>query len=148
LGGDAGDPGVPTINAKNVDGGPPWEAVPKIQERPPSTLRNVDGGLPWEAMLETRERPPSMLETSTMSPLGGDDRDPGAPTINARNIMAAQIPKGIKPITSWLLRQSQQIESVYRHRSLTLRVAERSTWWRTVRNSQIRRTKKSIGRLT
>jgi hypothetical protein len=37
-----GDPAVPTINVKKVDGGPPWE-VPKlvIQKRPPSTLRNV-----------------------------------------------------------------------------------------------------------
>jgi hypothetical protein len=62
LGGGDGYPGAPSINAKNVDGGPPWEVV-----------------------LEDWERPPSTQETLMVGPLGGGDRDPRAPTINARN---------------------------------------------------------------
>jgi hypothetical protein len=68
LGGDVGDPGAPTTNAKNIDSGPPrrrcwrsrsvhhqrkkhrwwapWEAMPGIRECPPSTLKNIDGGPP------------------------------------------------------------------------------------------------------
>jgi hypothetical protein len=34
----------------------------EIREHPPLTLKNVDGGPPWEAMLEIREHPPSMLK--------------------------------------------------------------------------------------
>jgi hypothetical protein len=44
LGGVAGDPGAPTINMKNVDGGPHWEALLEIRDSPPSTLKNVDDG--------------------------------------------------------------------------------------------------------
>jgi hypothetical protein len=62
LGGDAGGPGAPTINTKNVDGGP-LEVVPEVQERPPSTEK-----------------------MSMVGPLGGGVRGPGAPTINAKNI--------------------------------------------------------------
>jgi hypothetical protein len=38
---------------------PPWE-VPEleIRDRPPSMLRNIDGGPPWEVLTEIRERPP------------------------------------------------------------------------------------------
>jgi hypothetical protein len=37
LGGNAEGSGAPTINVKNIDGGPSWEAVPEVQERPPTT---------------------------------------------------------------------------------------------------------------
>jgi hypothetical protein len=63
LGGGAKDLGAPTINTKNVNGGPPWEALREIWERPSLTHK-----------------------MSTTGPLGGDVRDPGAPTINAKNI--------------------------------------------------------------
>jgi hypothetical protein len=46
LGGGVGGPRAPTINAKNIDGGPPWEAVMEMRERPPSMLRNVNCGPP------------------------------------------------------------------------------------------------------
>jgi hypothetical protein len=60
------------------------EALSKIRERPPSTLRNINGRAPWEAMTEIRERPLSTLKNINGRPLGGDARDPGAPTINAK----------------------------------------------------------------
>jgi hypothetical protein len=63
LGGDAGDPRPPTINAKKHRRWPPWEAV-----------------------LETSERPPSMQKRSMVAPLGGTVGDLGAPNINAKNI--------------------------------------------------------------
>jgi hypothetical protein len=63
LGGGVGGPGALTINAKYVDGGPPWEVMTEI----------------WE-------RASSMQETSMASPLGGDVGDPGVPTINAKNV--------------------------------------------------------------
>jgi hypothetical protein len=63
VGGDAGDPGTLTINTKNVDGGPPWEATSEI-----------------------REHSPSKQKMSTAGPLRGDAGDPGAPTINAKNV--------------------------------------------------------------
>jgi hypothetical protein len=50
-------------------------------------------------------------------------------------------------ITPWLFRQRQQIQSTSRHRSTTLRAVEKSTWWGTERNSQIRWSKGSNGRL-
>jgi hypothetical protein len=31
LGGDVGDPGVPTTYPEDVDGGPPWEAMPETK---------------------------------------------------------------------------------------------------------------------
>jgi hypothetical protein len=60
----AGDLRASTINAKKHRWRVPWE-VPKleIQERPPSVLRNIDG-----------------------RPLASVDGDPGAPTINVRNV--------------------------------------------------------------
>jgi hypothetical protein len=104
FGGGARDPRAPTINAKNVDGRPPgrrcrrsesihnqrrkcrrrppWEVVPEIWERPPSTLKNVNSGPPWEAVTEIREHPPSTQTNINGGPLGGGARDPGAPTIN------------------------------------------------------------------
>jgi hypothetical protein len=42
--------------------------------------------MPWETVTEIQEHPPLMQETTTVGPLGGDARDSGAPTINARNI--------------------------------------------------------------
>jgi hypothetical protein len=41
-----GGPEVPTINAKKRRWWAPWEAVPEVQECPPSTLRNIDDGPP------------------------------------------------------------------------------------------------------
>jgi hypothetical protein len=38
----------------------------------------------WEAVPKIRERPPSMLKMSSANPLGGADRDLGAPIINAK----------------------------------------------------------------
>jgi hypothetical protein len=38
---------------------------------------------PWEAMSEIQERPSSMQEMLTASPLGGDIREVGVPTMNA-----------------------------------------------------------------
>jgi hypothetical protein len=63
---DVGDTGAPTINAKkcrrrNILRS--RNAMSRIRERPPSTLKNVDGG-----------------------PLRGAEGDPGASTINARNV--------------------------------------------------------------
>jgi hypothetical protein len=56
-----------------------------MQERPPSTLKNVNDGPPWEVPeLEIRECLPLMLKASTTGPMGGADRDPGAPTINVK----------------------------------------------------------------
>jgi hypothetical protein len=37
-------------------------------------------------MSEIRERPPSMQKLSMIGPLGGGAEDPGAPTINIKNI--------------------------------------------------------------
>jgi hypothetical protein len=62
LGGGVRDLRTPTIN-KKCRWWAPYAAVPEIQKRSPSTLRNIDCGT-----------------------LGGDDEDPGAPTINDRNI--------------------------------------------------------------
>jgi hypothetical protein len=46
--------------------------MPEIRERPPSMLRNIDGG-----------------------PLGGAAEDPGAPTINTKNVDGSpQAPMG------------------------------------------------------
>jgi hypothetical protein len=58
LGGDAGDPGASTINAKKYRR---WAS--------------------WEAMTEIRECPPSTQETLMTGPLGGHAGDLGAPTI-------------------------------------------------------------------
>jgi hypothetical protein len=41
---------------------------------------------PWDAVMEIWECPPSTQETSTAAPLGGDVRELGAPTVNAKNI--------------------------------------------------------------
>jgi hypothetical protein len=98
----AGDPEAPTINAKNIDGGSPrsfgsthhqhkninggpWEAVPEVRLRPPSTQKMLmvgplgggAGGLVASTINE---------KMSTADPLGGSVRGPGAPTINAKNI--------------------------------------------------------------
>jgi hypothetical protein len=62
LGGGGRDPGVATMNVKNIDGGPL--------------------GRRWWRY--GNKRPSSMQETSTMVPLGGNARDLGAPTINAK----------------------------------------------------------------
>jgi hypothetical protein len=41
---------------------------------------------PWEAVPEVQERPPSTQKMSTVPPLGGGVGGPGPPTINAKNI--------------------------------------------------------------
>jgi hypothetical protein len=73
LAGADGDLGAPTINVKNVDGGPPSE-VSKLENRehPPSTLINFNGGPPGEEPeLEIREHPSSMLKNIDGGPAGG-----------------------------------------------------------------------------
>jgi hypothetical protein len=54
----------------------------KIQERPSTTLRNTDGG-----------------------PLGGANRDPGAPTINVKNV------DGVRNITLTLIEREDDTRS-------------------------------------
>jgi hypothetical protein len=83
LGGGAGDPGVPTINTKNVDDGPPGGGARDLGASTNNT-KNIDGGPPWEVMPEIQEHPPLTQKTSTVDPLGGGARDPRAPTINAK----------------------------------------------------------------
>jgi hypothetical protein len=108
LGGCAGDPGAPTINAKHVDGGPLRGGA----EDPGASIintKNVDSGppgswcrrfgsthhqrkkcqwwAPWEEVLEIRERPPSMQKLLTAGPMGGGAGDTGAPSINAKMLM-------------------------------------------------------------
>jgi hypothetical protein len=56
LGGNAGDPRVPTTYLEEIDGAP---------------LEGITGD--WE-------RPPPILKTSMVGPLGGSARDPRAPT--------------------------------------------------------------------
>jgi hypothetical protein len=61
--GDAGDSGALTTQRKNVDGGPPCEAMSEIQEPP---LLNA--------------------KMSMTAPLGGDARDLGVPTTQRKNV--------------------------------------------------------------
>jgi hypothetical protein len=68
---------------KNVNGGPLWEAMTEIWERPPltqkiSTVGPMDGGV-GESGASTIN-----AKMSTVGPLGGDARDPGALTINIK----------------------------------------------------------------
>jgi hypothetical protein len=63
LGGAAGDPRAPTINAKNVDDRAPRRRC-------------------WRSRSAHHQR----KETFTATPLGGGAEDSGAPTINAENI--------------------------------------------------------------
>jgi hypothetical protein len=63
LGGNAGVLGVPTTYVEDIDGALPWEAMPKIQKRPPP-----------------------MLKKSMVGPLEGNARDPGAPTTYIEDI--------------------------------------------------------------
>jgi hypothetical protein len=51
----------------------------ETQEHPPHTLKTSMAD-PWEAVVEIRDRPPPILKMSMAGPLGGDVRDPGAPT--------------------------------------------------------------------
>jgi hypothetical protein len=55
------------------------------RERPPS-MQETSMVDPWEMMTKIRECPPSMQEMLMASLLGGDDGDPGAPTINTKNV--------------------------------------------------------------
>jgi hypothetical protein len=83
-GGGVGDLGVPIINTRNIDGGPPREVLMEIRGHSPSTLKNIDGGLHGEVVTEILERPPSTLKNIDGGPpLGGADGDPGVPTINS-----------------------------------------------------------------
>jgi hypothetical protein len=107
LGGDDGDPGVPTINAKNIDDRPPGrlcqrsESVhhqrKKCRRRPPRRWcrrsesahhqhKKCQRWAPWEAMTEIQEHPPSTQKMSMAGLLRGGDGDPGASTINTKNI--------------------------------------------------------------
>jgi hypothetical protein len=81
LGDDAGDLGAPTINAKNVDSKPPERRYQILGSAHHQRKKRQWWG-PWEAMPKIQECPPSMQETSTVGPLGGDAGDLGAPTIN------------------------------------------------------------------
>jgi hypothetical protein len=63
LGGDDGDPGAPTINTKNVDGGSPRKRCRR-----------------------SKSAHHQHKKTSMAGSLGGDAGDPRTPTINAKNI--------------------------------------------------------------
>jgi hypothetical protein len=87
LGGADRDPGAPTINVTNIDGGLPWRCrswkfgapainAKKCRQRPLSEVPE----------LKIRERSPSTLENVDGAPLGGADGDPGASTINVTNV--------------------------------------------------------------
>jgi hypothetical protein len=65
LGDGARDLGAPTINARNIDGRPPWEVMLEIRERPPS-MQEMSMAAPREVVPKIQERPPSTLKTSTM----------------------------------------------------------------------------------
>jgi hypothetical protein len=83
LGGDVGEPGEPTINAKNVDDGTPRRRCRRSETAHHQKSSTV---VPREAVLETSERTPSMQKRSTVGPLRGTAGDPGAPNINTKNI--------------------------------------------------------------
>jgi hypothetical protein len=85
----------------------PWEAVPEVRERPPSTqkmstvpplgggvggpgpptihVKNINGG-PMGIGAGYPGAPNINKKISTAGPLGGDARGLGAPTINAKNV--------------------------------------------------------------
>jgi hypothetical protein len=60
--------------------------MPKIQLCPPSTLKKCQQRAPWEAVSKIWKRPPSTLKNIDGGPLEGGAEDPGAPTINAKNV--------------------------------------------------------------
>jgi hypothetical protein len=55
-----------------------------------------------------------------------------------------RIPQGIKPTTSRLVLQPQQIQSTSRHQNLNLRAAEKFTWWSSVSNPPRKLPKRSL----
>jgi hypothetical protein len=78
-GGD-GDPGAPIINAKNVNGGPPWEAVTEIRERPQS-MKKMSMAPPGRRCWRSGSAHHSMQKVSMEAPLGGVVGGLGATTI-------------------------------------------------------------------
>jgi hypothetical protein len=67
LRGDAGGLGAPTINAKNIDGGPP-ERRCRRSESTHHQHKKRQRWPPWEAVPEVWERPPSTQKMSTTAP--------------------------------------------------------------------------------
>jgi hypothetical protein len=87
----SGDPGVPTINLKNVNDGPLGGAGAGDLRAPTINAKKHRWRPPWEVLeLEIWERPLSTLRNIDDDPLGGADGDPGAPTMNVKNIDAAR----------------------------------------------------------
>jgi hypothetical protein len=83
---DARDLGAPTINAKYVDGGARGRQCQRSRSAHHQQKKRQRRA-PWEAVLsEIQERPPSIQKMSKSGPLEGDAGDPGAPTINAKNV--------------------------------------------------------------
>jgi hypothetical protein len=67
-----------------------WSNNPRGAVRDPRAsttyVSNVDGGPPWEALSKTQERPPPMSETSMVGPLGSIVRDSGVPTTYVEDV--------------------------------------------------------------
>jgi hypothetical protein len=67
-----------------------WSNNPRGAVRDPRAsttyVSNVDGGPPWEALSKTQERPPPMSETSMVGPLGSIVGDSGVPTIYVEDV--------------------------------------------------------------
>jgi hypothetical protein len=85
LGGDAGDSGTLTINAKNVDSGPPRRRCQKSGSVH-HQCKKCRWRPPWEALSEIWECPPPTQKMSMEGPVGGDAGDPGTLTINTKNV--------------------------------------------------------------
>jgi hypothetical protein len=85
LGGGARGPGTPTINAKNVDGGPLGRRCRRSGSAHHQRKKRRRHA-PWEVMPEVQERPPSMQKILMAGPVGGGAEGLGAPTINIKNV--------------------------------------------------------------
>jgi hypothetical protein len=59
MGGGDGDSGAPTINVKNVDGGPPGGAGAGDTGARTINAKKRRRRAPWVVLMEIRERPPS-----------------------------------------------------------------------------------------
>jgi hypothetical protein len=80
------EPRAPTINVKNVDGGP-LAGADKDLEASTMNIKNIGGGLPGRCQsYRIGSTHHQRKKTSTVGPLTGADRYPGAPTMNVKNI--------------------------------------------------------------
>jgi hypothetical protein len=95
LGGDAGDPGAPTMNTENIDSAPLVGGVGGSRA-PTMNDKKYRRHAHWEAMLEVSERSSSTLQKRRRwAPLGGDTGALGVPTINAENIDGGPLGGGV-----------------------------------------------------